>query len=476
MFYKLNLFFILFLSVKLIESFPSDEQTINPIAIEDRLALIEKSLLEMRTLLGSNNNGWSTIVVDAISKQRFHQANEIIESKELTLDDWENIIADVYSPSVNKMESLINFGLSLKISTNKLIYYLTLRNFLENKKCRASDVSTTWFLVLEQEVKSELKKLIVSSFTEKWNTKSNQILKEIKWDVLAEIELNYLKKNDLLFIQNVMNQTLLEYYYQTNISSMIESVEKMPTQTELGKISRCYIYGALHYAINKIREPEQQYVFKLAYNIKKYLNSVDYKIGTEYFNKYLNHLMNSLPGCVKNIINVPHKTGVLIKNANYDEYLYAVTHGFPQPHNAWKTTPIDLNKSTYRPVFTWMPKTMDIQGKWILDFDNDRFFITSGFFSDRYLDTLHKSHAHAPTFSKQSDIIPVRILPSRNYPDSCYIQNYQTRRFLYAGPNDAAEDDKRRTIFTDGTHLTEEPQYLWHFYAFENITLNKNLK
>lgn len=362
-------------------------------------------------------------------------------------------------------QTFVNEILNLKIGTNKILLYLNLRNFVKNNN--GSDSHTDELKVeqsLEHEIVRELQDLFRKTFTGERSSNASQQLKAIQWDLVADVDLHNSKDNHFLFIQNIMNQTLSDNYRNVNISLLLDRVEAIPVSTESSKISKVLIYGALHHAIHAADKEEQQYAFQLAYNIHSHYHDVKHQVKHDYFDQYLKRLLNGFHGCVQKIVNQPNATsGHLVKNYKYSEYLYVTTEHFPQPINAWRTTPLDLNKRTYRPVFTWVPKDMGPRGRWLLIHKNGHFWIKNGFYSDRYLDTSHQTTAHAPVVSELRTNIAVRIIPSLTDRESCYIENLESHRSLYAGNENEKEDANRRTIFTNGQHLAVNNASLWLF-------------
>lgn len=112
-------------------------------------------------------------------------------------------------------------------------------------------------------------------------------------------------------------------------------------------------------------------------------------------------------------------------------------------------------------VFTWSEKTVDETGEFSIDFNKDRFWIRSILYPESYLDTSHVTHAHASAIPRYSPKAAVRIILSDGDTENCYIQNYYSNRYMYAGDNNTKEDSQRRTIFTNGSRENNQSSYLW---------------
>lgn len=462
--------------------------------IEERIRALEKNAAELRELLNSAGERLNRIVLE-ILRQNYEQAGILVHSNELSIDDWKNIVEKVYyGRTTNSIGNLVNFGLFLEMGTDKLMLYLTLRNQIENtwdpkvwqlfalrkeNPFQAGLDKLSYyepysrFFTLEQDVITQFKNLLTRVLTARSrNSEASNILKNIHWDKLTKIALASSKADEVVFFQSIVNQTLLENYHRVDISFLIDRIELIDTTTEYGKIEKVYLYGALHYAIHTRDDIEQPNIFKLAYSIKNHLKTVEHKVGKEYFTNYVTSLLNSFHGCVQSIVNHPDpkETSYLIKNVDYDEYLYIVQAAKDLGPYDWKTTPKDLEKSTYRPVFTWILKDMDVQGKFNLSFKEDRFWIQSGRYEHLYLNSQHKTNAYTYTDlpdERSLQALAVRIIPSRFDSNSCFIENYRSHRAVYAGPKELAEDETRRTIFTDGVRYAADKGYHWSFSTYE---------
>lgn len=238
----------------------------------------------------------------------------------------------------------------------------------------------------------------------------------------------------------------------------------MDVHSESNKIIQACLYGSIHYAMSTNGDLENPNLFKLAYNIESHINNVRHNVAKEYFNYYFKQLRESFHGCIRSIAQFLNP--FLIKSTRYNEYLYVVIW---VSYNNWTTTPADLRGKEYESVFTWAPGDMDNTGKFLLEYEykHGRFWIQSGFYPERYLDTSHESHAHAPIIRSQLEKIAVRLLPSDKDNENCYIQNFESHHFIYAGDDDAKENSHRRTIFINGTRENRQSSYLWKFSVTE---------
>lgn len=176
-----------------------------------------------------------------------------------------------------------------------MTYYLTLLQFLENKKVDEPQISEILkfrrnnifannldtfaiynpyfkFFSLEQEVVGELRTILKIAFLNS-GTAAGRILKETQWNTVIELELS-LTENELPLLQTVGNQTLLENYFQANIHQIIERAERLSKASEEEQFLAAYIYGAVVYSINKTNDVERPDLLRLAFDVKNHLKNI----------------------------------------------------------------------------------------------------------------------------------------------------------------------------------------------------------
>jgi len=425
---------------------------------------------------------------EAILAQRYQRANQLIQSRKLTVRNWLYVFRNVNVP-----KPLTDFGLQMNFNDTKLLYYTTFLHFLEFKKeadpkirelsdmrnkpipndfeLRARSNQYLEFLKLEQQIKENLEHVFGQYFINGGNSVSSNVLKGIDWYLQAKVEFEFSRDGQPLLVQNVANQALLKNYEKANISLLIDRAESIGVDTNNNKFLKTFILTAIHNALHEKKDDDQTYLFKLAYAVKRHYPYIEHSsrdgISTNmYLGMYANKLMDSFHGCVKSIINQrdPEKVGYLIRSKKYDEYLYAADG------SNWKTQAADVDKSTYRAIFAWIPKNdMNAQGQWVLVFQDDRFWIKNAHYGT-YLDTSSAYTVHASTATGAPELkAAVRIIPSQSDSESCYIENYSTHRRIYAGGNDKLEDNARRAIYTGEIHMKNDDSVHWTFSTFKSL-------
>lgn len=416
--------------------------------------------------------------------------------KEPTILEWMIVINSVYDPKSNLIEPLITFGLRMQYYTfnNKLLYYLTLCNYLENRKqdeqkiaelfeLRSKDRPSDFkellrnnpylnLLEFDQQIVMNLRRLFEEFLMLAQNEVTTNFVKSINWWMAALIELENLPKGELTLVQNVLNETTLRIYRNTeNITKLIDRAESIDTNTLGNQLLKTYLLGAVQYAIHQVKDDDQPYLFKLAYAVKNhyYKNAdltiyeddvFDFSKFKKYMSKYLNKLLDSNHGCVSSIINQakPESDGYLIQNKKYADYLYVVQIAS------------DVNQSDYRAIFTYIPKNdTNHQGQWFLIFENDHFWIKSAHYPQRQLDTTSAYTVHASTYTALQLKTAVRIIPSQSDNETCYIENYETHRRIYAGGDDKLEDADQRAVYVGDRHLANDDSVLWSFRTYRTL-------
>lgn len=192
------------------------------------------------------------------------------------------------SVNTQSFETVINDVANLKIGTNKLVLYLTIRNLLNNSEPNEKEVKSQQ--ALEEKVSSELQDLFLQSFTGERNSEASRTLKGFQWELIAEVDLYQLEKDDVLFAQKIVNQTLSDNYQKVDISSLIDRVNELNTTSERSRIAKLLTYGGLHHAIHTAQKDEQQNASKLADSIKNLTESFSHESSKEYFLSYLQRL------------------------------------------------------------------------------------------------------------------------------------------------------------------------------------------
>lgn len=420
-------------------------------------------------------------VTKAIRQQNFKLANKIIElnPEGLTAKDWNIILSDIFNLDAHPEDLLARFGASIKFSTNKLIFYLVFRGFVKDA---SNDIvgsvlarveisselceGSLTFSKFEEDVIVSLGKFLEESFIRNVDPEATKVLEGIQWDKLAQEDVSFLNDTKLSAIQHLFNETLTQIYFHLNVDQLIDRIRNGSGESENSKIYKVHLYGALRYAISVRSNNENRNLFKLAFAIRDHIKNVHHETAKDYFSDYLKRLADSFPGCIRNILNEPNGNGFLIKSVKYSEYIYTVVYA---PRHTWKKTPADVEPTTYSPILAWVPKNMDSTGQFFLEFENNRFWIRSGKYPERYVDTSHDTNVHSPVSWKRLSKTAVQIVPSDRDDENCYIQNWKSEYYMFAGSDDTKEDPSRRIIFSNGEREQRDDSYLWKFSSYKII-------
>lgn len=444
-----------------------------------RIGVLETEIQRLK-----QNSGYIyTNVTESVKQGNFRLANELIAlyPHELTANAWFNLMNEVYGSHFSPIDLLARYGASMKLSTTKLMFYLAFKRFVEEKNregvsslARSSVDSEEENLMIEpieslkkfeEHLQWTLGKVFEESLIRNVDPEAAKILQKIEWDKLAEEEISHTKEQKLTVIQQLFNETVAQIYFHLNLDELIDRIESKNCTLEKNKIYKVQLCGALRYAISVKSNNQNPYLFKLAYTVRDHIKYNNHEIAKEYFEGYLKRLAESFHGCIRGIINEPNETGFLIKSIKYNEYIYTVMYAATA---AWKNIPNDL-KSNFYPIFAWIPKNMDETGQFFLETENRRFWIRSGKFPEKYIDTSHDTVVHSPVNGKRLQKTAVHIIPSDRDDENCYIQNWNTEKFMFAGADSTNEDSSRRRIFSNGEKENQDESFLWNFSSFRKV-------
>lgn len=446
----------------------------------DIVVLIKEDSSNVNSVLLTN-------IVEAVKGGNLQHPNELIGSQQLTIKNWYTIIEQLYSSKSDWIILLAKYGSSVEFGTNKLTCYAALRNFLQEKQTNEQFISDMFafkknnpeftestlpilnnpylqFLVFEADTVRSVSKLFEETFVVNADIDVTKAIQQINWDKLAEQEISYVKTTETTAIQQLLTESLLKIYNRLDLNRLLYKVPQIADNVENNKLFKAYFYGSLWNCVAAKGGAQAQYLTKLSEVIESYVQNANLKIGSDYFNKYFNHLTKSIPSVLRNLLSSnENKIPVILKNVKYDEYLYSINWD-----KNWETAPANFGQSYY-PVYTWRKRTVDETGKYFIEYENGHFWIRSGLDERRYVDLSHATNAHNPIIPPRSDKTALNIIPSAESSTQFYIQGVLTQHYMYAGSDDQAEDTGRRTIFSDGTWASRDTSYLWEISSFRII-------
>lgn len=387
-------------------------------------------------------------LLQAIREQNFVHSIQIIEtsSQNEQVFDWNSIVKDISASQAKPEILLAQFGKSLKFGTDKLAFYLAFARFAEINNVLSAQAE------LEEELRKSFGKLFKDLLDLNAKVEALRILNEIQWYKLYE----HTEDVKTLKIQILVNEALTNVYSDLDLGRFITELEIIENNSENNQVYKLILYRALKQTIS-LKE-DNELLLRLAYSIRNYSKNSNLK--KEYFDE-LQRLLNTFHVCLRVAVNEPN--GFLIRSVKYDEYLYTPLKG--RKHQ-WSKYPAGIDESTYNPLLTWFKKTADDTAQFFVESDDNRFWIRSGFYPERFVDTSDSTYAY---FSARLPKNAVKIIPSDKDNENCYIQNWVTGNYLYAGSDNEKQDETRRTIFSNGLHNSRDSSYLWNFSSFRQI-------
>lgn len=451
------------------------------------------------TIMNGNdiNNNLNVINNSTSIDILFAQINSFINSQQtVSQADWKLVIQQLYEQPGQGLLSLTNVGSKMPFGNKKVMFYFTMLNYLHEKQgdktaeaIKFLHGSTCWnsnldelagsnpvlsFLKFQNDINVEIHNIFRNVLVGN-QLLSNPEFNQLHWNLLTEAHLRQPNAH-VLPLQAMLNATALEYFSQIDLSNFIEQIEKISNDVESDKIKKLHLYGALLWATNKNLKNHQAVpdYFKLVISWRNFWKNNQFNVGNMFFNNYNKEMEESMHGCAKTILNAPPKNIFMIRNRSFNEYLYAQPRWFPAGKTAWVTTPNDLDKTTYWPAHLWIPGFKgrgynSINYKWHIVNEGDRFWFvnaeTSADLVDRYIDTSHQTNVHCPKSNNgRQKHLAIRLVPSYQDNESCFIQNYDRRNTIYAVDTKLIEDNDRRQIYSNGKYT-----YRGNLWCFPNF-------
>jgi len=450
---------------------------------------------QLKQLLNQLTEKTTTTIVNTLTTGTVEQIVTFVQTNIVSFSDWEFVFNKLYKNEV-QWTKVLTVGSSLKFGSNKFVYYAALLNFLEAHKTddKVAEVFATrhthvfphfnydvvikynpifTFLKFEQELLTEFELIIVDALVHN-QLVNHPLLSQVQWNVIWQLYHEKFQHVDFP-LQTVLNQSVIEHWHLVNLTNVISQLESIPSDTENHQIQKLQFYVALFNAAHiNIRSEVEDYLL-LVLSFEDFVKGLPW--GTDN-TQTITNVQNSYHGCAKFVIKETQNQLYSIQNRYFKEYLYTVV---PEPSktekpNGWLTTPKDFTTSTYRPAFTWRKESVQTtfkgQFQWYVEHANRRFWIRNGEYSNLYLDTTHSTYVHLTKADSKLPRLAVWFVPSPLDHNACYIRNYETRHTVYAGEDVTAEDEKRRTVFSNGSCNVRAS--LWYVKDFQNDILTFN--
>lgn len=455
------------------------------ISIEQNPEWVLVDANQLKLLLTIFNSESSGALLHTVTTKPVVDIVQYVQTTTISVADWEFVFNQLDGKKDEEFNKLLTVGTLLSFGSPKLIHYTALLNYLQSKHAdpKVAEVLNirqptiiTYnydpliqnnrlfnFLKLEQQLLTEFK-LIIGNAIQTGKLVNHPLLDQIQWNVLWE--LNYEAVHGATFpLHALLNQTVVENWSKVNLTAAIEQLESIPNKTENDKVKKLQWYIALLNGAN-IRPKSGQYL-SLVLSFEDFVKGLTFGSGNNEAQQTISNAQNAYHGCIKSLLNRPNDHVYSIQNRRFGEYLYIPA---PNAKSVYSTMPKDKNKSSYRPVFTWRLNSIVAisvsQFKWNVIQSDKRFWIKSVQYSNLYLNTGHPTHVHLVAADSLLPQLASWFVPSDIDPEACYIQNYDSRNTIYAGSIDEAEDDKRRTVFSNGDNI--DRGYLWYIKDYKS--------
>lgn len=451
---------------------------------------------QLTQVLSNLNEQVTTTIVNLLTTGTVEEVVTFVQTNAVSLNDWEVVFTKVFENEV-AWTRVLTFGSTLNFGSDKFVYYAALLNFLENHQTDAKvaevfatrhthvfphfnyDVvikynPTFAFLKLEQELLTEFQSIIVDALAHN-QLVNHPLFSQIQWNVIWQLYNQKFQHKEFL-LQTLLNQTVIDHWQLVNLTAVVEQLETIPNDTENHKIQKLQLYVALFNAAHLNIAHEVEDYLLLVFSFENFVKNVNW--GTVNVPQIITNVQNSYHGCAKFVVGNANTQVWSIQNRHFGEYLYTVV---PEPTktekpNGWLTTPKEFTTTTYRPAFTWRKNSVQTtfrnQFKWTIEHNNKQFWIRNGEYTNLYLDTTHPTHVHLTTAETQLPQLAVWFVPSAVDTNACYIRNYVNRNYIYAGQDYTAEDETRRTVFTNGECKSQN--HLWYIKNWTDNILNFN--
>lgn len=422
-----------------IETSPIDDHAfayMEQIPKEMLIGLLKSAKAEIVLLreLTTNCSSTSISLVKPILEKNFTHVNELIKANPnvMGITDWKPIFKTISAVDSTPDSSLVQFGKTMDFGTNKLMFYLGLRRFFEDKVTE----NPFAFTELEENIKSDLSDAIRQSGAY-----------GVEWDKLVKAEPQAEDIN-LLALQRLMNDAFTRIYTDLDLNHFIQELESDENSSESSKILKTLVYGALYHAAFVKYDDMNPVMFKLAFSIKNYLEAVDFEVAGEYLTAHLSRLLNSFHGCIRSIVNEPMENGFLIKSVKYNHFIHMAS----LKHH-WIIRPTGGNISGAA-----NQQNPEEARTFFLKFRGNHFCIRNGFPPETCGDTWDGTYNLPISFESG-----IKITPSERDNENCYIQNWETGKYVQTGSDYYKQDHPRHLLFSDGAYKDRDSSYLWNF-------------
>lgn len=424
--------------------------------IPNDMVLIDSE--QLKNIMGLLSGQPCVNVLNLLTSATPEQLQVYLASTTTSLGDWEFVFQQLFEKKEVHWATLLKVGANLKFGHTKILFYLSLLKFLNSKRANSKvaevfslryavnsnincDAIARYnpafdFLKLEQKLLPEIGDVVANAIVEK-QLLGNPSVNLIPWKELWEVGSKF--NDEPLILGKVLSHSIAENWSKIDLASIVEQINRIPSDSENDKVKKLHFYSALLNGANThIRDGARGYL-ALVSSFKHFQQNLQFADENSIAWGIVEHLNGAIHGCAKAVLNLP-ATGLhrIVGHESNDTLI-----GFTRAHEKssfsdWNIMPKDLNQNTYLPVFLWSGqeiKTADRCSRaWVIerDVDDSRFWLHPHGRKDIYLDVEHSTDALFVASNTRLDKHAFDIIPSTLFDDACHIVNIQSGRILNA--------------------------------------------
>lgn len=263
-----------------------------------------------------------------------------------------------------------------------------------------------------------------------------------------------------------IEERFVKFYDLIDFAKMIEFIENIPNNSTGTNVKKIMLYIALLSAAETEGKMGESEVLTNYFDVAVSFDEFRQNLNIE--NVYVKILLQSISdkynGCYKSVMHSDSE--FLIKNEKYGEHLCA------QPaitQRVFTSSPSDISENVYTPIFTSRQLNRTTGFIWEIKREKKLFWLKNVDF-DRYMDTSRCDLIHSTNGTVALPELAFKIFPFSGDTEFCRVMNVNTKQFLFAGGDDAAEDDGRRTILCGQPKIGSDKRILnWKFEEFDFV-------